>query len=756
MTRWSDLVFDAAPAEATKAQAPQRWSDDVFGVSAPSAEARKATLPEGAEPDANTWIGRRVQDIRGKRDPRFKDVPVYLPEPMTGGDAAMLYGKVFAGDDARYGDILAKSLGDRLVKREKDANGYEVITYVDDKGQQKQGYINKPGLDLEDVNRAAFGAAPYLAAGAGLGRFLGKTSAGPGVKSLIQGTGAAATSVGTDVAAMAAGSEQGVDPIRAGVIGAFGAAGEVATPGINYLVDRFIKVPGLFDKASGRLTDKGVAAAKQAGIDPAELTAEMAQVFAKTYARTGSPAVAGMKTRAGDIPVTQGQISKDPQQLLREKGMRIGVYGDEAKQIISKLDAQQKQAVTQTVTASGDPTKPGMIERLGGDDVSRFASLGNDIRSGVETAKSGAKAMESAAWDKVKGLTATPQAFAEMPRIMGNRLGQMRVDAGNTPVAFRMGQMLDDFASGVIPEQSAKMLGSVRPMTVDDMRRRLGPMVAEAANSPTDKAAAGAIYDGFNDWIAEAARKSLLDGDVAAAANLVTARDISREIGSVFRPRNAEMRPTAGGRMLQSIMSKGTPEEIVDALFTGQTRSQIKDGSAEALDLIKQGLDKYAPPETAKETWNALRIAYWLRIVQNKGGDINTPQAILTNLKNAFWAQRSIATRLYTPQEMREMSRILNQMEAITWKDPNPSGTATGVAMHAREFLQTLFDWAGGSRVIRTALGVADRTLGISNKFGGAQAAKAVSQRVPSQAPTRAGFGAASGATIERERIQRP
>ena len=70
-------------------------------------------------------------------------------------------------------------------RRFKDANGYEIIEHRGPDGKPAMAYVNKPGLDFNDVSRGVVGAVPYVASGGALGS-MGK-GAGWFVNSVLQG-----------------------------------------------------------------------------------------------------------------------------------------------------------------------------------------------------------------------------------------------------------------------------------------------------------------------------------------------------------------------------------------------------------------------------------------------------------------------------------------------------------------------------------------------------------------------------------------
>ena len=109
--------------------------------------------------------------VVGKHDPKFKGLPgIENASGIIDPGAEMA-----AVSDAAYHDVYKKNLGDRYLGTETDANGYQVITFRGDDGKPQKAYVNRPGLDWQDVNRGISSAVPYMATAFGWRRasFLG-------------------------------------------------------------------------------------------------------------------------------------------------------------------------------------------------------------------------------------------------------------------------------------------------------------------------------------------------------------------------------------------------------------------------------------------------------------------------------------------------------------------------------------------------------------------------------------------------------
>lgn len=763
------------------------------GVGGDSAAAPSNAPDPNATPDASTWLGRRVQDIEGKQDQRFKDVGTVFdqfPNELRGPTASAA---TFGADDAAMGDIIQKNLGDKFIRREKDANGYDIFVTRGPDGQEQIGYLNKPGLDLQDVARAGYGSLPYLAVGGVTGTAL--KGAGVGLRMLGQFAGNAGTSIAGDVATTAQGSEQGIDPTKAAIVGGFGAAAEPLASTGAALWRKFVTVPGLIDRTTGQLTAKGIEAARQAGLDPSDITPDFAQSFAKSLATSGDPAQAA--TQAGldrfGIPATKGQITKDPYLLTQEEGMRRRLYGESAQDTMRGFDQTQQDAI-RTAALGQDMANPippagpsaprqGIGEQInptrqpGGSAHDRMPStLGNNVRDTLIDAREAARKQESALWpdepltprsvrtetpDAMTPLTGVKQSTIEMaggPLLKDNLKSSIEpfanvISPENTPAAYKMWGYLNDFMAGRKPNTALhSSLGLEGARDVDSVRKALGMMVDDASTN-TDRAAAKAIYHSYNDWLSEAAEQGLLNGDPATALQLAKARGFSRDVREIFNPKTADGKVSPAGQRLAKLLDTSkldSGESVINTLLGSHGSKSVSPGTISTLKNIKTALDRFATPEDAAQAWNDIRLAHWTRLVTGRNGEMLGPTAILNNIKSAFQGQGDLMKTLYAPLEVRQMREFVQALSAVSYKPPNASGSGYSAAQFAKDSLLKLLDSFG---IGTPARAVFERT-GIGNAWNAAAAKQAVSRIARPQRPNLAPFAGAIGQADVQSRSQ--
>jgi len=665
------------------------------------------TVDQVREHKRGNWLSRTVDDVitgtvdmvRGKQDPAHANTPTLSNatdlDPAARG--RLLQGNAAARtltmSDAGYGDVLQEQLGDAFVRREADENGYPVLVYRNKDGQEARAYVNKPGLDWADVDRAAHATMPYLLGGGLVGsatRNLGAVS-----RVAAQAAAGVGASVGQDVGASQIGSEQGIDPTKALIAGGFGAAGEAAAP-LFQMGKNALGFGTKYIDDAGNLTMDGMRAARKAGVNPKDLDSETAQAFAEALrvGRDPAEALSSVQSNRFGIPTTKGQRTKDPELLTIEKDIRYGTLGDDAKTALKKLDTEQQQAITNQVRGNIVRGVEGVDEFRGiGAEIAptrlpheqNAQTMGQSVRAGLTEARDALKGQERAAWDAVPDITPMPQAFDDLPAAIKGHLGDMRIDGQLMPTAMRMDAELDAFRTGKsLVTDGPKIVQQTGVRTLDEMRRRLLDMYKSAPPKSPDARAAKAYYDGFNDWVWTASEKGLINGDPAAAAKMSAAREITREVKSLFQPRTSQGQKAPANRILSQVMDDAdTPEGVLASLLgSSGSHTTPKGGVVDALTRIKAILNKAGDKSgamTAKETWNDIRLAYWLRLTTDKSGATLSPTLIKKNIEQSFTSQKSVLDILFSAEEKRQFHAFAKAVGEAATKDPNPSGTASAL-----------------------------------------------------------------------------
>lgn len=713
------------------------WADELFG-DAPQAGPRSvaASVDPNAEPDAPTWLGRRIQDLRGKRDPRYDGLPPVLREidRMQGltatNEADTLSRYALGASDKDLSKMYQEQLGRNFVRHETDANGYPIIVFKDADGSEKKAYVNRPGLDTEDIVRGGVGALPFMKAAKVVG---GMVKSAPVVgRMFAQGGGQAATSVAQDAAAVATGVSD-LDLVQSGVKAAVTGAGGIVGEGLGAalapMVRKYWTEPSLYDKATGQLTQKGAAAAREAGVDPDDLVGAIAKDFAESFAKSNDPNAAFRQAASKEFGIRRslGEITGDKGQLLAEQQMRGGTMGEKAAKMVGDkdvgFDALQKQDIDRAVRGVSQPgsTATSMAERIAPERRTELArTVGKDdagsfVKGNTDESFTVANQWEDDAWKAVPEMKAGENARATLPDHLNKVIGEFPIPPGGKAEMMEKG--LDAFIAGQKPATASQWRTADPTGDVVQFRKWMSNLERTSVD-PTDKAAARAMLKGYDDWIDESVL-SLSESDPLGAAKLRTARGITRELHDIF-----DGKGTPGQGILSQIMKKAdSPEAIVNAIFTGPT-AEIKGGAMTALAHLKRAYDTYLPEASAKKAWDDIRLAYWLKMTADKGNEVKNPAALGSAINNMLGTQGSIVKALYSQEEIKSMRWLALAMGEIAKKNPNTSWSAIGVGALVKDSMNAIITSLGFKSVLaRSVAGAAAKP--ISGSIGAARAARA-------------------------------
>lgn len=733
MMRGRPKRVDPAPAPA------KRYSDDILGGTTPEPTA---SPPAAKQEGWGEWI---KNSVKGRQDPREAQTSTVYDQFTDQLRSPTATAAMLGTNDEGMADIISKELGPNFIRRETDANGYPIIVSRGQNGQEQRGYVNKPGLDTQDAWRTFYGAAPYVVGGGVAGNAL--KGAGLGVNAVAQGLTAGGIKLGGDVGALAVGSEQAPNLMDTAVAAGFGAAGPPVGAAAGALWRRFVTIPGLVNRETGELTAKGLEAARKAGLDPNEITPDMAKKFAENFAKSRDPEAAAVRAGAQryGIPATQGQITKRPYLLTQEEAMRRGMYGDKAETEMLGFDKRQAEALRSAALGPSGPgaaktaNVAGMIapERAAGmlPEERMSSTLGESIQDTAMGAREAARKAEGEAWQSATQLESTPEALAELPKVLNSKLSGMIINERATPAAAAMAKEVERIISGEAPEKAASWLSASPTKNVDQMRRNLLSLMKSADNG-ADKTMASQVYDGFNEWIGNMAEQGMLKGDPESAMRLVKARGFTREVREIFEPKDDSGLLSAGGKRLAAVLDPGkadSGEGVIRALIGTNGSQGINNGTVGALTNLKMALERFAP-EQAAQAWGDVGLAYWSRLVTGKNGEMLGAQAIVNNIKNAFQGQSSVMKVLYTPRQQVEIKQFMQAVERIAYKPPNASGSGYTAASLIKDGVMKLLETFGVSKAVTAGA----QYTGAANAWNASTARQAVSQRVRPYRPNAA------------------
>lgn len=108
---------------------------------------------------------------------------------------------------------------------------------------------------------------------------------------------------------------------------------------------------------------------------------------------------------------------------------------------------------------------------------------------------------------------------------------------------------------------------------------------------------------------------------------------------------------------------------------------------------------------------------------------------------------------LYSPMELREIVRVSRVLSGVSWKDPNPSGTATASQGLMKELFGTLMRALPIGNTARVAAEFSGLPNRLRNAAGYVGANNAVSQTLRTTTnPNVVGYGTAATNALYRDR----
>ncbi len=674
---WEEDVAPDSPAPPPIPQQPagdQWWQDDL-APRAPQPEP----IEEGRLGRAVSFAGDLARQAGGAigsgasalyetaRGPEgLPDLPEFDQPAETFGQTARFAGGMLAAmTPEQEVDILKANYPDLNVEQvERDGRTFNIVRYKNPETGETQGaWLNQPGLSPLDIRR-------FLAQAATFGLTAGKGSAVSGILARMAGQGAraGATSVGLDLLAEEAGSQQGVSVPRALFAAGGAAVFEGLAPAAVTAWRRILGRSKNFNFKTGQLTDEGIDTARKAGLDPADMTQRMQRAFARNIDEAMDPQMAARiaRTQEFDIPGTRGQITKDYRALNLEDRMRRGLEGDMPLNLIRAQDDLQRTRIGQ----AAERLQTGLTGRA---VLAREAEPASILQEGLRQESARRLAQVDRAYTAFRAgepAYIRKAASKTLRDMVDDRIADFDVTPELTPAATRALKHVDDLVDNPSPDLRA----------FERTRKMIGRNIGQATN-PDDAASARAIKNTLDNWLDDALDQGLLDGDPSVLSQLKQARGLRAEYGRLFE-KGLKKKPDVAGDIMQKIVTKAeTPEQTVNFLFGRSALGQKKE-AAIAAKRIKEIFGSDA------DEWNAVRELGFLRLTRDKAGNIVSPKKFAKAFDEAMMQDRSLMTELYSAPELRQMARFKKALMDIQADPTNPSGTAFGIENAFRYLLR--------------------------------------------------------------------
>lgn len=671
-TAWLDEV--SRPVSAPGMPDPSMFPQGVY--------PRPAPLVEG-EGEVRAFPEMVRSAVMGEGRMEFPDLPdidaLSTEDPLGQGPLDALpavnklrfqTGIVAASEPAQVVDIALQNLPGATARQ--DAMGNPIIDW-----QGQAFYAWKPGMRAQDVRRLAMQG--FLYGGASKAAHAMTQGAGWLARTLATLGANAGASVGLDVGAGAAGSEQGVSVPRAVLAGGGAAAAEWFTPLVSRWVSRFGGQSVVDD--AGTLTIEAQRVLREQGIDPATLTREQVGTFARMarQAVDVDDAARQMSSQRLPVPVreTRGSVTGNPSAQMFENQALEGVYGQQAQDVMSGVRAQQQAQIRANVPAIQSQLSPRtgvqVTERGQGGAAAQSALQAQQRRAGA------------AVGDLYSRARATPAVVSGSP--VDEFVGKLNAAAGDIV-------QLDDAVRLKLTQLRERAGGD---LSVDDLFkwRREVSALKNAASDRTRAKGLGDMLKAFDENVEDAVRQSLLAGDEQAAKAWLKA----------VKGRRAMGRRYGAGDMV---------EDLLETEYAGKTaRLKVAPEAAGNYIFGKANLGFANKPELARDLmkirrllgrnsneWNALREEAFLRFSALLEGGYQQGQSGVSGTKflkgweNALRTNGPVMRTLFSENEIAlvtQFGRVASRITSNVQGGRNYSGTSTGIAEIAKRIMGAAF-----------------------------------------------------------------
>ena len=558
---------------------------------------------------------------------------------------------------------------------EFDAMGNPYTTH----GGEKK-YLNRPGFSGGDINRGITEVGSMVMAsrgGAGLLRKLG-------LAGKMTGAGVAnyGTSLGIDKIAQIAGSPVPVDQKRALIIGALGFGGEAVAPIAEKFLTAFFGNPRM-DAAEG-LTAEGRKVLERIGVDPAYVTREFEQAFARQAARAVNPDEAAGVALAESLPrpvvLTTGDITRDVSQQAFEDAALKGARGEIPKQIMRGVRDGNQTALKENAVLIQDQLAGG---------VSQVTVRGEGAAAAAKQVKNLARSEKDfvdRAYDIARqGDTLAP---VEIVQAMRNDIGSVLKERGFDVGRMQLVQRRLADADNILAEKS---VSAVKINAMELWRKRLVRDIETARRAdPSEAEALRAVRNTYDGWLEGAIEKALIIGDEEGIRAWQAARAINTRYSQMFK----------SDKTIAKIVEGDLTTEQSLSLIFGQSKLGAKQESAHTLKRIKKLLG-----EESSE-WRALKEEGFLRLLKSqdtgpRGRDLEvmfSGDKFATAFDAAMKDAPSVMKTLYTAREQA----LFHQMKHVALRATNRVPGAVNSSNSAHEIARIMQQLLGsGSRVLQ-------------------------------------------------------
>jgi hypothetical protein len=692
--------------------------------------ARRPFPPFGGYEDPNRgMLGQAVDFLSGAN--RRKDIPqaimrtTRLPQEKQAQLTALL---ATTASDERLMEGISKIEPRAQFDKDRFGNLIAVMPVRDADGnltgERTRFYPNPRGLDMADVLQGA-GAVALGGPVAGAVRRLGGKTAGLLGSGLVGGTEAALVEGASSQLSEA---PYQISDIPMGVVG-----GAVAGKAADVLSQFVRQVRGRPVFVDGALTPEAQNALREAGVDPNEVTQEMAAGVMNSVRNAVDPIEAGRVAEATTLPVpvplTEGAVTGSKGQQLFEDMAGKGAYGPVAESILRGRSAEQSEAIQKNIPA---------LQNAIADRAPLVAQAGE----GGAAAQSALKEQRKAAVIEAEGLYNVARA-APSTQVAGTdfvsegvRSALVNANARTAPNAYAFADDMDDILTST--------------SDIKDLYAWRSQLTTAAKEPGQDGNAMGKMLRAFDDAMNEAVNRSLLEGDSTAVEKWGKAIRNYKAFSDKWKSQGGILRALTEEGMRDGQIALNVAPEAASNYIFGVSGSKLMSQPAIARDLLT--LKKTLP----EEQWGMLRQEAFLNLIQRGAGGVVDGERAFSGVKflksvDDFNTKNAGAAKvLFTPEERALLKQFARVSARATGGAVNASNSATAAA----GMLQKLTALIGGTNPARMAGQLAGLKM-LRNMYGAAASMKALSGATTPRRVSGAAAGA-GGAVVGGPTVQDP
>lgn len=654
----------------------------------------------------------------------------------------LAFGYLTTPDVQARADIIRNVLpGSRI---DKDPDGRLIVNY---KGEV--GYIDKPGVTMSGVMDSLAQVGKYLPAGklAGIGGNLA-TRMG------LAGLGAGLTSVAEDVAAIPQGSEQGVNIEKAAAAGVAGSAGQAAgelvvAPAVGWLSQKGSQVwQALRNQPSaiqnGQLTSVGRQLAQQAGLDPDQMTTELARQLESAAKRAtaaglpdeqlGTATERQALSQRFRVPLTRGELTDDYGQQSLEENLRKMDITTRAGEIMRTADRESAAALRGNTGESGF----GLLERqIAGQAPADAAQSGQAVVASTRAQGAAAKAAYKGQYKTARELGASLDA-RNYRQFLGESENVLKDTVDYDPNLYpQTAKVLENLRGRLVfMEETGREAPRKIPLSkLENLRKIINAQWKSADD--TDRMGLDVLRSQFDEMVDGALESGRVSGDQAAVEAWKGGRQLFGRFQQLYGvDKQAGQAEQFAGREVRNWLRSDnvTGEEVIRKAVQNRALTQrilqINGQESPAHQALKQGALEYVFRPALK-------------------GEGISPRLIVSSHERWFrGAGREQMEAIFSPADRQAIDEFVRLARAKIPQEGvvNFSNTANNLMKGAQQLLSRLGIMGAASGNIETAAALGAANM-VTRGVRGGQAARAVQGLVPR--PTALGTAAVGGGVTD-------